>query len=96
LATHLHHAEEVEDLFRDRPSSGNGESAVEGPYQGWVAAPVERGRVLARAGLAVSPRWRLELSGGYEGSPSPLGIPANPSLGQLPFILQAHRVFLWK
>jgi hypothetical protein len=82
LATHFSHSDGVLAL---------------GPavQDGWLAFPVTRIRLGGVLAWQASPRLGLALSGGYEQTPNRLQIPANPSLGQLPFTFGATLEVLW-
>jgi hypothetical protein len=69
--------------------------AMGGVRDGWLAAPVRRLRVGGLAAWQLSEPVALGVSGGFESTPGALGIPANPSLGQLPFTFTASVEVRW-
>lgn len=106
LATSMHHADAVRDLFAERYGGADStripaqrvahsgadaapDAAAAGPHDGWFRFPARRFRLGLAGACRFGGTTGLQAAVGFERTAQKQGIVANPTLGQLPFTLQA-------
>jgi hypothetical protein len=92
VATHVAHADAVEDTFRDRYPNGQPGA---GPEDGFYAFSSHRFRVGAAGGVAVGRSVAVHGAFGFSFTPQVDGIVANPPISPMPFYAGAGGAYRW-